>query len=266
MQPPLPTMEQYVAPVPGSLPSLAKALEAVPEYRKPVAFRPEHPPVLLIPALLELIVGVLIGRGGYGKIAGWGRMCEEKRPEVVDAFGFPPEREPRTPCSATLFRIVCGVDVAKFGQALEDWLVQTAEALHVTLPARVRAEIPEDQVALDGKTVRGASARRGSRDFEKSAIHIVAAYIPALQTVMAQLESDGKGHELATIKALLGMLPLKGHVFTADALATQREVCQTIKDGEGDYLFPVKENQPSLLADIQEAFSPSAVAGPGASY
>jgi hypothetical protein len=26
---------------------------------------------------------------------------------------------------------------------------------------------------------------------------------------------------------------------------------------EGDYLLPVKENQPALLADIQEAFSPS---------
>jgi hypothetical protein len=250
------------APAPGSLPSLAKALEAVPEHRKPRAFRPEHPPVLLIPALLELIVGVLIGRRGYGSISEWARMCERKCPEVVDALGFPAERKPRTPCGATLFRIVRRVHAAKFRQALQGWLVQTAEALQITLPAHVRAEIPADQMALDGKTLRGASARRGSTDFDKSAIHIIGAYVPALQTVMDQLEADGKGRELAAIRMLLGRLPIKGRVYTADALATQRDICQNITKEGGDYLFPVKENQPALLADLQEAFSPSALAGP----
>lgn len=260
-QPALPTMEQLVEPARGSLPSLAKALEAVPEHRKPVAYRQEHPPVLLIPTLLQLIVGVLIGRRGYGSISQWARMCEAECPEVVDALGFPPERKPRTPCGATLYRIVRRVDAAKFRQALQGWLVQTAEALQVTLPAHVRAEIPEDQVALDGKTVRGASARRGSTDFDKSAVHIIGAYVPALQAVLDQLEADGKGRELAAIRMLLGRLPMKGRVYTADALATQRDVCEQINQGGGDYLLPVKENQPALLADIQEAFSPSAVAG-----
>jgi len=117
--------------------------------------------------------------------------------------------------------------------------------------------LPEDQVALDGKTVRGASRRRGSTDFDKTGLHAVAAYVPALKTVLDQLVADGKGQELATVKILLGRLPLKGRVYTADALATQRDVCETINAGGGDYLLPVKENQPALLADIQEAFSPS---------
>lgn len=241
---------------------MAEALGAVPEHRKPRGFRADQPPVLLVPTLLELIVGVLIGRRGYGSISEWARMCERKCPEVVDALGFPAERKPRTPCGATLFRIVRRMDVAKFRQALQGWLVQTAEALQVRLPAYERGEIPEDQVALDGKTVRGASARRGSTDFDKSAVHIVAAYVPALQTVMDQLEADGKGRELAAIRMLLGRLPMKGRVYTADALATQRDICQDITKEGGDYLLPVKENQPALLADIQEAFSPSAVARP----
>jgi predicted transposase YbfD/YdcC len=75
--------------------------------------------------------------------------------------------------------------------------------------------------------------------------------------------SAGKGHELAAVKLLLGQLPLEGRVITADGLATQREVCEIVKDGKGDYLLPVKENQGALLADIKEAFSPSAVAEPG---
>ena len=256
LQPALPLMDE-VATAPGSLPSLAKALESVPDHRKPRGFRGYQPPVLLIPSLLLLIVGVLIGRRGYGSIMEWGRLCEREHPEVVDALGFPRARKPRTPAAATLFRLVRDLNLAEFQAALQGWLVQTAEALHITLPERQQRAVPTDQVALDGKTVRGASRRRGSTDFDTTGLHVVAAYVPALHTVLDQLVADGKGQELSAVKMLLGRLPLSGRVYTADALATQREVCQTITDGQGDDLLPVKENHPALLADIQEAFSPS---------
>ncbi len=45
--------------------------------------------------------------------------------------------------------------------------------------------------------------------------------------------------------------------MVADALLTQREVCQQIVAGGGDYLLPVKENQPTLHQDLVEAFSPT---------
>jgi hypothetical protein len=155
----------------------------------------------------------------------------------------------------------------QFQEALQGWLTQTAVALRVTLPARERTRVPEDQIALDGKTVRGAAARRdGSGDDGDSAgLHLVAAYVPALETVLEQLATDGKGRELAAAELLLGRLPLKGHVFTWDALETQRGLCETVIEGGGDYLAPVKENQPTLLADLQEAFSPSTAARCGES-
>ncbi len=55
-------------------------------------------------------------------------------------------------------------------------------------------------------------------------------------------------------------MPLAGRVVTADALLTQREISSRIVAGGGDYLLPVKENQPALLADLRAAFSPL---GPG---
>jgi hypothetical protein len=109
-----------VATAPGSLPSLAKALEAVPDHRKPRGFRAEQPPVLLIPSLLLLIVGVLIGRRGYGSLQEWGRLCEREQPEVVDALGFPGDRQPRIPAAATLFRLVRDLNLAEFQQVLPD--------------------------------------------------------------------------------------------------------------------------------------------------
>ena len=67
----------------------------------------------------------------------------------------------------------------------------------------------------------------------------------------------GKGQELAAAKAVLGQISLEGKIVVADALLTQREVCQQIVDGGGDYLLPVKENQPTLQRDLSDAFSPS---------
>jgi predicted transposase YbfD/YdcC len=153
----------------------------------------------------------------------------------------------------------------QFQEAVQGWLTQTSIALRVALPARERIQVPEDQIALDGKTVRGAAARReGSWDDDDSAgLHLVAAYVPALEMVLDQLATDGKGRELAAAELLLGRLPLRGHVYTGDALLTQREVCKTVIEGEGDYLLPVKENQPSLLGDLREAFSPSTAARSG---
>lgn len=266
LQPALPTMAEVDA-VPGSLPSLAKALEAVPEHRHPRGFKAHQPPVPLIPALLLLLIGVLSGRGGYGSIAEWGLLCAEEQPEVLDVLGFPRGRHPRTPVASTVFRLVRDMDFGRFQEVLQDWLTETATALHLTLPKREKAAVPADQIALDGKTVRGASARREGvgTAAENVGLHLVAAYAPALRTVLDQLATKGKGQELAAAEMLLGRLPLKGRVITADALLTQRKVCQIVMEGEGDYLLPVKENQPTLLGDIEEAFSPSAVGGSGES-
>ena len=43
---------------------------------------------------------------------------------------------------------------------------------------------------------------------------------------------------------------------------TQRAICARIVANGGDYLLPVDDNQPTLRAELEEAFSP--LAGPGA--
>jgi DDE_Tnp_1-associated/Transposase DDE domain len=249
-----------VAPAPGSLPSLAAALAAVPEHRRPRGFKAHQPPYPLVPMLLLLVVGVLCGRRGYQSIADWARGCAAASPEVLDALGFESGRSPRTPSGRTVFRFVRDLRARAFQEALQGWLVSTATVLRLTLPGSEQRQVPEDQIVIDGKTVRGAAARRG--DDAEAGLHLVSAYAPALVAVLDQLETVGKGQEMAAAQLLLGLLPLKGRLVTADALHTQREFCQTVLDGEGDYLLPVKENQPTLLADLEAVFSPAA-AEPG---
>lgn len=248
-----------VAPVAGSLPSLAVALAAVPEHRRPFGYQPEHPPYPLVPMLFLLLIGVLVRREGYTAIAEWAASCAREAPEVLDRLGFAAERRRRTPAAATLFRLARDLDLAALGQALQGWFASLSAVLGRELP---QPGAPTDQVALDGKTIRGASARRGEspEDF----VHLVSAYQPALALVLDQAACAGKGQELAAVELLLGRLPLAGRVVTGDALLTQRGVCQTITEGGGDYLFPVKENQPALRADVEAAFSPPGVGGRGA--
>ena len=71
-----------------------------------------------------------------------------------------------------------------------------------------------------------------------------------LGVVVAQLGVADKSHEIGHLGPLLEALTLDGRVVTADALHTQREVARAIISGGGDYLLPVKDNQPGLRSDI----------------
>ncbi len=71
------------------------------------------------------------------------------------------------------------------------------------------------------------------------------------------MTAGGKGTELNAVKGALAEVDLTGRVVMGDALQTQRDVCEQIVEGGGDYFFPVRDNQPTLLRDLEDAFSPS---------
>lgn len=54
----------------------------------------------------------------------------------------------------------------------------------------------------------------------------------------------------------LTQVPVAGRVVTADALLTQRDISEQIVAAGGDYLLPIDENQPALLAGATAALSP----------
>ena len=229
-------------PLPAAAPappgSLAAALAAVPDPRKPLGWRPECAPIPL-PALLQLTVAAMLcGARGLKAVAQWGRERLEDDPALLIQLGLPPGR---SPCVATLHRVFKALDVAAFEQVLGRWLVATGVAA-------------DEPLAIDGKTLRGAGhgvARQGL-----PGEHLVAAYAHRAGAVLGQVRTAGKGHELAGAEQVLATVPLDGRLVTADALLTQRTVSQQIVRGGGDYLLPVDDNQPALLADSRAAFSP----------
>ena len=83
---------------------------------------------------------------------------------------------------------------------------------------------------------------------------MVSAFATLLSAVVGDLAVAPDENEITAALALLKDLPLEGAIITGDAIFCQREVCQTITDRQGDYLFVVKDNQPALKADIAESF------------
>jgi hypothetical protein len=101
-------------------------------------------------------------------------------------------------------------------------------------------------LALDGKTLRG------SREGNQAGMHLLAAVVHGSGQVVAQTRVDGKTNEITRVAPLLSELDIQGSVVTADALLTQREIARhLVQDKGADYVFTVKDNQPTLRADIQ---------------
>jgi hypothetical protein len=225
-------------PLPAAPPappgSLANALSAVPDPRRPFGWRPDCPPVPLVGLLQVAVAAMLCGARSLYAVAQWGRERVAEDPAALVPLGLPPGR---SPCVATLHRVFKALDVAAFERALGQWLATTGIA-------------PTEAIALDGKTLRGIHGD------EVPGVHLVAAFAHRAGAVLGQAASAGKGHELSAAKTVLGTVPLKGRPVTGDALLTQRDICIQIVAGGGDYLFPVADNQPALLAAVEAAFSP----------
>lgn len=230
-------MRRPLPPMPAApAGSLAEALSQVPDPRRPFGWRGDYPPIALVALLQVAVAAMLCGSTSLNAIAQWVRERVEDDPALLTALGLPPGR---MPCVATFHRIFKALDVVAFEQAVGGWLQATGVA-------------PTDALAVDGKALRGV-ARPGV-----PGAYLVGVYAHAAETVIAQVRTDGKGHELAAARQVLGQVPLAGRVVTGDALLTQRDLCRQIVGDGGDYLLPVDEDQPSLRADLDAAFSPLA--------
>ena len=227
-------------PLPAAPPapagSLAAALASVADPRRPNGWRPDRAPLPLVGLLQLAVAAMLCGARSLYAVAQWGRERVADDPQALVPLGLPPGR---SPAHATFHRVFAALDEAGFERALGDWLAQSG----------VNAD---DAIAVDGKTLRGIHGDR------VPGVHLVAAYAHAAGTVLGQAASPGKGQELAAVKAVLGEAPLAGRLVTGDALLTQRAVCEQIVAAGGDYLLPVDENQPALLAAVEAAFFPQA--------
>ena len=105
--------------------------------------------------------------------------------------------------------------------------------------------------ALDGKAVRGMRKKD-----EEGNEYLLSVYDVEQAKAMSQVEVGRKENEIIKAPKALKMVQISQKVVTADALHTQRGLAAQIMEAQGDYLLPVKENQPQLYKNIQSLFAP----------
>jgi len=105
--------------------------------------------------------------------------------------------------------------------------------------------------ALDGK------APRGVRKKDEDGLEYLLSLCDVKHVKgMSQVAVGRKENEITKAPKALENVKIKGKIITADAMHTQRGLSAIITDQGGDYVFPVKENQPALYKSIQELFAP----------
>jgi predicted transposase YbfD/YdcC len=109
-------------------------------------------------------------------------------------------------------------------------------------------------VAIDGKTLRGASEPSKKGPDKKAIVHMVSAWANTNSLVLGQRRVDEKSNEITAIPKLLDALELSGTVVTIDAMGCQRAIAEKIVAKKADYILAVKENQGHLLEEIKDSF------------
>jgi predicted transposase YbfD/YdcC len=180
--------------------------------------------------------------------------------------------------SLTICAVVCGadswVDVENYGHCKHDWLKTFLELpngipAHDTIgrvfallnPAAfqqcflqwVNSLVAATQgrlIAIDGKTLRRSFDRVAGKD----ALHLISAWAVENHLTLGQRAVDGKSNEITAIPELLKILDLTGAIVTIDAMGCQKDIATPIRAGGGDYVLALKDNQPTLHAEVQELF------------
>ena len=188
----------------------------------------------LVTVLVFVILAKLSGEDFMRGIAQW---VAERKEKLAQALGL---AKVQAPHYTTLGRIL--------GHAVDlEQLEQIVRTFFTSLPNAGQSIL----IALDGKTLRGTLAAG-----QTHGVHLLAAYLPGEGLVFAEVEVAKKENEIPAAPRVLQVLDLRGKIVTGDARLTQRNISIQIVEAGGDYVLPVKENQPQVLDDLQTLFAP----------
>lgn len=182
--------------------------------------------------LMVVILAKLSGEDKPYGIAEWAKL---RGAELQQMFGY---HRQVLPSNKTIQRLIA--------TALEDADLQTTirRYLHRTYGGQQSI-----LVTIDGKTLRGTIPKGKTQG-----VHLLAAYLPEEGVVLLQIEVNQKENEIVAAPVLLQQLDLKGRVVSGDAMFSQRDISVAVLAQGGHYLWFVKNNQPTLHADVQRFF------------
>ena len=166
------------------------------------------------------------GGDGFRDMERYGRKHEARLREFLDLKNGIPSHD-------TFDRVVSRLRPALLGVCVRLW--QRAAA------GRLKGVC----VALDGKAVRRACAKGAGAPV------VETAWVDGADVPLGEMRVASKENEIVAIPRLLSALSLEGAVVTVDAIGCQKEVARAIRAAKAHYLLPLKDNQPTMHAEVQ---------------
>ena len=185
------------------------------------------------------VMAVICGAEGWTEVALFGHSKREWLATFLELPGGIPSHD-------TFGRIFSRLDPDAFERCFRAWMSALVELSGGRL------------IAIDGKSIR----RSFEHAWDKSSMaHLVSALVNqgGNRVVFGQLAVEDKSNEITAIPKLLELMDLAGAVVTIDAIGCQREVAKKIIDGKGDYVLPVKDNQPALHQKVKALLDEAAL-------
>ena len=164
----------------------------------------------LVEWLVVAACAVLSGADTFVAVGVWAK-------EKLDGLRKSLKLERGIPCHDTLGRVFAARDPDEFGAAFLRGVVQVG-------PTRAKGDV----VAIDGKTSR-RSGKVGA-----TPLPLVSAFAAQAGRVLEQRATAAKSNEKTAIPERLATWTLEGGIVTLDALGTQPNMAQAIRDRGAD--------------------------------
>ena len=185
----------------------------------------------LVTLLMIILMAKLCGANTPMDIAEWGENHKEEIHKLLKI------KRPDMPIHSTYRRIM-------------------AHKVYVEEIERMVGEYNEqgeqgEVYAMDGKTIRGMRIKEAA-----GTEYLLSVYDVEQGKTISQVEVGRKENEITKATTALKQVKIAQKVITGDALLTQKGIAAYILEQQGEYVFPVKENQLGLYQSIQQLFAP----------
>lgn len=209
--------------------SVVEQFKKLPEYRD----RVESYPLFSLAALILLAMLCEAPRG-QTDLEKFARGMSQPQRRALGIRRNPRGKYP-APSQSTFSRFLAGIDALKLNQSL------------LAIQRQLRGPAPRDElVVMDGKQPRHGSGAS-----------ILSAVTVPSQHYLGSAVVDEKTNEIPVAQQeLIPPLDLEDRLVSLDALHTQDQTArQVVMEAGGHYLLTVKNNQPTLRANIDKKVS-----------
>jgi predicted transposase YbfD/YdcC len=183
----------------------------------------------IIEVLIIVVCGKLWSLQSINDIYEWSKATPVRK-FFKERFGIE-----KISCKAQFYNILACVNAEKFNMLFIKWM---RSVLHGGLVGKT--------IAIDGKTI--CSTDKLTED--GSSIHIASAIVSEYGMVIGSRECGTKTGETNAFRELISLLDLSGAIVVADALHCKKKSAKSVVETGADYLFVVKDNEPTLKDDI----------------